>query len=155
MSLLLRPSGPGHVHSGPDALTGTTSSSRLLLIEPDEAVAAALSRGLRRHGWTVSVVHTAETGLRLQMEWTPHIVLLALDLPDMTVYGLVTRLAEHNGCGILVLTGSDEDDLGRATLAWGAHDIVGKPIRAMDLAARILALQRRLGQLAPMPDLMR
>jgi len=44
-------------------LTGTTSSFRLLLIEPDEAVAAALSRGLRRHGWTVNFVRTAMAAL--------------------------------------------------------------------------------------------
>lgn len=94
-------------------------------------------------------------GLRLQVEWAPHVVLLALDLPDMTVGRLVARLVEQDGCGILVLTGSDEDDLGRAILAWGAHDVIGKPIRARDLAARILAVQRRLGQLAPVPDLFR
>jgi len=155
VSHLLRPSGPGHVHSGPDALTGTTSSFRLLLIEPDEAVAGALSRWLRRHGWTVNFVHTAMAGLRLQVEWAPHVVLLALDLPDMAVGRLVARMTEQDGCGILVLTGGDEDDLGRATLAWGAHDIMSKPIRARDLAARILAVQRRLGQLAPVPDLLR
>jgi len=136
-------------------LTGTTSSFRLLLIEPDEAVAAALSRGLRRHGWTVNFVHTAMAGLQLKVEWAPHVVLLALDLPDMAVSRLVARLAEQNSCGILVLTGSDEDDLGHAILAWGAHDIMSKPIRARDLAARILAVQRRLGQLAPVPDLLR
>jgi len=143
------------VHSDPDALTGTTSCSRLLLIEPDEAVAAALSRGLRRYGWTVNFVHTAMAGLQLKVEWAPHVVLLALELPDMAVGRLVARLVEQDGCSILVLTGSDEDDLGRAILAWGAHDVIGKPIRARDLAARILAVQRRLGQLAPVPDLLR
>lgn len=136
-------------------MTSTTSSSRLLLIEPDEAVAAALSRRLRRYGWTVNIVHTAMAGLRLQVEWTPHVVLLALELPDMAVGRLVARLVEQDGCGILVLTGSDEDDLGRAILAWGAHDVMSKPIRARDLAARVLAVQHRLGQLAPVPDLFR
>lgn len=136
-------------------MTSTTSSSRLLLIEPDEAVAAAISRGLRRHGWTVNFVHTAMAGLRLQVEWAPHVVLLALDLPDMAVGTLIPRLAEQDGCGILVLTGSDENHPGPATLAWRAHDIIGKPICARDLAARILAVQRHLGQLAPVPDFLR
>ena len=94
-------------------------------------------------------------GLQLKVEWAPHVVLLALDLPDMAVSTLVVRLAEQNSCGILLLTGSDEDHLGHAILALGAHDIMNKPIRARDLAARILAVQRRLGQLAPVPDLLR
>ncbi len=127
----------------------------MLLIEPDEAVAAALSRVLRRQGWTVRWVATAEAGLQLQVVWSPHFVLLALDLPDMAGDQLVARLSERGGCGVLVVSGYNDDELRRAVLKRGAHDAMSKPVRAGELAARILAVQRHLDQLAPVPDLLR
>ena len=133
-------------------MTGTAAPPRLLLIEADEAVATALSRGLRRHGWTVLRASTAEAGLQIQAEWAPHAVLLASGLPDMAVGRLVARLAERDGCGILVLSGHEHDRLRHVALGRGAHDVMSKPMRARDIAARILAVQRRLGQPAPGSD---
>lgn len=133
-------------------MTSTAAPPRLLLIEPDEAVATALSRGLRRHGWTVRWAFTAEAGLQLQAEWAPHAVLLASSLPDMAVGRLVARLAERGDCGILVLSGHEHNRLRHVALGRGAHDVMSKPTRAKDIAARLLAVQRRLGQPAPVPD---
>ena len=134
------------------ALSGPVEPPRLLLIEPDEAVATALARGLQRHGWTVLSASTAEAGLQLQAEWAPHAVLLASSLPDMAVGKLVARLAERGGCGILVLSGHEHDRLRHIALGRGAHDVMSKPMRARDIAARILAVQHRLGLSAPMLD---
>ena len=133
-------------------MTSPAAPPRLLLIEPDGAVATALSRGLRRHGWTVLLASNAEAGLQLQAEWAPHAVLLASSLPDMTVGKLVARLAEQGGCSILVLSGHEHDRLRHVALGRGAHDVMSKPMRASDIAARILAVQQRLGLPAPVPD---
>ena len=133
-------------------LTSPAAPPRLLLIEADEPVATALSRGLRRHGWAIQWASTAEDGLQLQAEWAPHAVLLASSLPDMTVGKLVARLAERGDCGILVLSGHEHDRLRHIVLGRGAHDVMSKPMRASDIAARILAVQRRLGLPAPVLD---
>ena len=137
-------------HGG--TLTSLAAPSRLLLIEADEAVATALSRTLGRRGWTVLCASTATAGLRLQAGWAPHVVLLAPDLPDMAAGELIARLAGQGGCGILVLSGNGDDDLTRTALAWGAHDVMSKPMRASDLVARVRALQRRFDQ--PVPELL-
>ena len=129
--------------------------SRLLLVEADEPVAAALSRTLLRQGWTVRWAASAEAGLQLQAEWKPHVVLLALDLPDMAAGRLVARLAEQSGCGILVLSGHDRDFYEQALLARGAHDFMSKPMRASSIMAHIRAVQRRLGQAMPVPEMPR
>lgn len=123
----------------------TTAPARLLLIEADEPVATALSRGLERHGWTVQRAFTAKAGLQLQTDWMPDVVLLALDLPDMTAGRLVARLAEQSGCAILVLSGQEDDDLRRLVLERGAHDLMSKPMRAKELSERIRLAQHRLG----------
>ena len=128
--------------------------SRLLMIEADEAVATAVLRGLRRHGWDVLRAATAKAGLQLQAEWAPHVVLLAFDLPDMAASRLVSRLAGQGGCGILVLSGHGGDAFRKAALAWGAHDVMSKPMRASDVAARIQAVQCRLDRSRLTPELL-
>ena len=125
--------------------------SRLLLIEADEPVATALSRGLGRHGWEVLRAPTAEAGLRLQADWVPDVVLLAPGLPDMAAGRLVAHLAEQGGCVILVLSGHEDDDLRRVVLGRGAHGVMNKPMRARELSERMRAAQRRLVQPALAP----
>ncbi len=129
----------------------TAAPPRLLLIEADEPVATALSRGLGRYGWTILRASTARAGLQLQADWTPNVVLLASDLPDMAVGQLVAHLAEQGGCAILVLSGHENEDLRRMALKRGAHDVMSKPMCAKELAERIQVAQRRLDQpvLAP------
>jgi DNA-binding response OmpR family regulator len=129
----------------------TAAPSRLLLIEADEPVATALSRGLGRYGWAVLRAPTAKAGLQLQIDWVPNVVLLASGLPDMPVGQLVARLAEQGGCAILLLSGHENDDLRRVALARGAHGVMSKPVRAKELAECIRAAQRCLSQpvLAP------
>ena len=90
--------------------------------------------------------------MQLQAEWAPHAVLLAASLPDMTVGKLVARLAERGDCGILVLSGHEQDRLRHVALGRGAHDVMSKPMRARDIVARILAVQHRLGLPAPTSD---
>ena len=90
--------------------------------------------------------------MQLQAEWAPHAVLLASSLPDMTVGRLIARLAERGGCGILVLSGHEHDRLRHVALGRGAHDVLSKPMRARDIATRLLAVQHRLGLPAPVPD---
>ena len=147
------PSMPGVdcVHTARGALTDMATPSRLLLIEADEAVAAALSRTLKRHNWVVLSASTAKTGLQIKAAWAPHIVVLASDLPDMAGGKLVACLAEQGGCGILMLSGFGDDDFRRAVLKRGAHDVLAKPVRASDIVARIRAVQRHLGQPVPAP----
>ena len=124
----------------------TAAPSRLLLIEADEPVATALSRGLGRYGWATLRASTARAGLQLQADWAPNVVLLASDLPDMAAGQLVAHLAEQGGCAILVLSGHENEDLRCMALKRGAHDVMSKPMRAKELAERIQAAQRRLGQ---------
>ena len=144
---------PGYLHLECGALTGSAARSRLLIIEADEAVAAALSRGLTRYRWTVLWASTAKADLQLQAEWAPHVVLLALDLPDMPTGRLISCLARKGNCSILMLSGHG-DDLRRMALAHGAHDVISKPVRAGEVADRIWAVQRRLDPSPPMPALL-
>lgn len=144
----LAPIAPTPIASGSVVPAAMAAPSRLLLVEADEPVATALSRGLGRHGWEVLRASTAKAGLQLQADWMPDVVLLASGLPDMAAGRLVACLAEQDGCVILVLSGHEDDDLRRVVLERGAHGIMSKPMRARELSERIRVAQRRLGHLA-------
>ena len=134
---------------GLTALPDAPPRLRLLLIEPEPDVAAALARGLARHGWAVARAAGGADGQRLWSAWAPAVVLLAGELPDMDVPGLVARLAGEGACTVLVLSCQDDDRERQAVLARGAADYLLKPLRAGELAERIVAAvaaQRRRPQ---------
>ncbi len=115
---------------------------RLLLIEADEPVAAAMVRGVRRAGWSVLHVATAAAALQMKAEFAPHVVLMALDLPDMDGEALVACLAQQEDCGIIALSGRGEAG-SRGALAGGAHDYLTKPMVMREVMERVEAVQRR------------
>ena len=116
---------------------------RLLLIEADEPVAAAVVRGVRRAGWSVLHVATAAAALQMKAEFAPHVVLMALDLPDMDGEALVACLAQQEDCGIIALSGRGEAG-SRGALAGGAHDYLTKPMVMREVMERVEAVQHRL-----------
>jgi len=116
---------------------------RLLLIEAEEPVAAAVARGVRRAGWSVLRAATAAEALQLKAQFAPHVVLMALDLPDMDGEALVACLAQQGDCGIIALSGRGEAG-GLNALAGGAHDYLMKPMVMREVMARVEAVQSRL-----------
>lgn len=120
---------------------------RLLLVEADEPVAAAMVRGFRRAGWSVLRVATAAAALQMKAEFAPQIVLMGLDLPDMDGEALVACLARQEDCGIIALSGRGEAG-GAGALAGGAHDYLAKPTAMREVMKRVEAVQRRLAAAA-------
>ena len=115
---------------------------RVLLVEADPAVSAALQRGLRRAGWIVLWAPDAGAALRLKPAYAPHAVLLSLDLPDMNGSVLVARLARDGNCVVVALSGQGEAAR-MATLDAGAHDYLAKPMAMRDILVRLRAAARR------------
>ena len=114
---------------------------RLLLVEADPAVSAALQRGLRRAGWDVLWAPDAGAALRLKPAYAPDAVLLSLDLPDMDGSMLVKRLARDGDCAVVALSGRGEAAR-TETLDGGAHDFLAKPTAMRDILVRLQAAAR-------------
>ena len=152
-AFLQRLSAPGSWAWPAASLEGRSPSTqpplRLLLIEADEPVAAAVARGVQRAGWSVRCAATAAAALRLKAEFAPHVVLMALDLPDMDGEALVACLARQADCGIIALSGRGEAG-GANALAVGAHDYLTKPMVMREVMARVEAVRLRLA-VAPEP----
>jgi two-component system OmpR family response regulator len=70
---------------------------RVLLVEDETALADVIARSLRARGHSVTLAPTAGAALlSLAAEW-PDVLLLDVNLPDMTGWEILRRLGESDG----------------------------------------------------------
>jgi DNA-binding response OmpR family regulator len=128
----------GHNHEG---VSGTSEpTARLLLVDDDLRLAAALRAALRRRGYDVTHVPTAAdalTGGQFDL------VLLDLNLPDGDGLELCRQLRRGSDPGIIIVTarGNQRDRV--VGLGAGADDYIVKPFGLLELTARLQAVLRR------------
>jgi DNA-binding response OmpR family regulator len=61
------------------------SGERLLIVEDEHAVARSLDYGLIKEGFHTSLAETGERALELARTVDPHLILLDIRLPDISV----------------------------------------------------------------------
>lgn len=120
---------------------------RLLLVEDDDHVAAALSAVLGRHGFHIVHVRSGEDALR---ELLPGgdapafgAVLLDLGLPDQDGFEVCGRIRRVSTTPVIMVTARSDVRSRIHGLNLGADDYVVKPYDTGELLARIHAVSRR------------
>jgi DNA-binding response OmpR family regulator len=122
---------------------------RLLVVEDDRGLAAALDNGLAAHGFAVDRAPSAERALDLLRINPYELVVLDLALPGMDGMALLRTLRDRDdSTPVLILTARREITDRVEGLNAGADDYVQKPFAFPELIARIHALLRRRGQTA-------
>ena len=117
---------------------------RVLVIEDDDAVRAAVRRALLLGGYEVLLAQNGEAGLLSAQTDVPDAIILDLGLPDID--GMqVTRTLRSSGnrTPILMLTARDAIDDRVEGLEAGADDYLVKPYDVRELQARLRAIMRR------------
>jgi DNA-binding response OmpR family regulator len=129
-------------------------SMRVLIVEDERDTAAALARGLRRQGLAVDVAEDGREALLKATLTSYDVVVLDRDLPAIHGDEVCRRLnALDAPPAVLMLTAAGEVEDRVAGLAVGADDYLGKPFSFAELAARVLALGRRVHR--PRPPILR
>ncbi|NBE55613.1 response regulator transcription factor [Streptomyces boluensis] len=127
---------------------------RLLLVEDDDHVAAALSAVLARHGFEVVHARSGEEALRALLPPDADdpdksaksgfaVVLLDLGLPDQDGYEVCGKIRKRTTTPVIMVTARADVRSRIHGLNLGADDYVVKPYDTGELLARIHAVGRR------------
>ncbi|MPY59546.1 response regulator transcription factor [Streptomyces spongiae] len=120
---------------------------RVLLVEDDHSIADPLQRGLTRYGHTVHWVSTGKDALRTAP--ASDMVLLDLGLPDIDGLDVCRHLRADSDVPLIMISARDSETDKVVGLELGADDYLVKPFLVRELIARMRAVQRRRGTIAP------
>ena len=117
---------------------------RVLLIEDDSAMARSIELMLRSEGFNVYTTDLGEEGIDLGKLYDYDIVVLDLQLPDMSGFEVLKslRLAKVQ-TPVMILSGNAIVEAKVRALGFGADDYMTKPFHKDELVARIQAVVRR------------
>jgi two-component system, cell cycle response regulator CtrA len=117
---------------------------RVLLIEDDSATAQSIELMLKSESFNVYTTDLGEEGIDLGKIYDYDIILLDLNLPDVSGFDVLRKLRVSKvKSPVLILSGlvAIEDKI--KGLGYGADDYMTKPFHKDELVARIQALVRR------------
>ncbi len=126
-------------------MNSAVAGQRLLIVDDEEALAKVMQRTLRSRGFESDVALTAAEA-RSQFEANDYaLAVLDVRLPDESGYGLLEELRSRRpDTAVVMISGVDDPELGRAALEHGAYAYLVKPVGATQLYLMVVnTLQRR------------
>jgi two-component system cell cycle response regulator CtrA len=117
---------------------------RVLLVEDDPATSRSIELMLTHANLNVYCTDLGEDGIDLAKLYDYDLILLDLNLPDMSGHEVLRQLRlARIETPILILSGSDDTDSKIRGFGFGADDYMTKPFHREELIARIHAIIRR------------
>ena len=113
------------------------AGSRVLVVDDEENIRELLTEFLGLRGYDVVQAATAVAALAAAREQSPDVVLLDLNLRG-SISGVEALRTLVRSTHVIVVSGTQDTELARATLAEGAFDYVTKPFdlgRVADVVA--------------------
>jgi len=125
-------------------------SARVLVVEDDAKLAAAVRRSLEYAGHAVTLAGDGPAGLAAAIHDRPELVVLDVNLPGLDGFGVCRALrAAGSPALVLMLTARDATEDRVDGLDAGADDYLVKPFAYEELLARVRALLRRAAPSSP------
>ena len=117
---------------------------RILLVEDDPTTSRSIELMLTHANLNVYCTDLGEDGVDLAKLYDYDLILLDLNLPDMSGHEVLRQLRMTKvDTPILILSGSDDTDNKLKGFGFGADDYMTKPFHREELVARIHAIIRR------------
>lgn len=123
--------------------------TRVLVVEDEESFVDALTIGLEREGFDVTVARDGVEALEVFGDARPDIVLLDLMLPRLSGLDVCRRLRETSDVPVIMVTAKESEVDTVVGLEMGADDYIAKPYRMRELVARMRAVLRRRDSSTP------
>jgi two-component system, cell cycle response regulator CtrA len=123
---------------------GRRIAMRVLLIEDDSAIAQSIELMLKSESFNIYTTDLGEEGTDLGKLYDYDIILLDLNLPDMSGFEVLRSLRVSKvKTPVLILSGLAGIEDKVSGLGFGADDYMTKPFHKDELVARIHAIVRR------------
>ncbi len=117
---------------------------RVLLVEDDSAVARSIELMLRSEGFNIYTTDLGEEGVDLGKLYDYDVIVLDLQLPDMSGFEVLKSLRTAKvRTPVVILSGNAIVEAKVKALGFGADDYMTKPFHKDELVARIQAVVRR------------
>jgi DNA-binding response OmpR family regulator len=122
-----------------DSIANTTYRATILVVDDEPLVADTLSTILARAGFKTYTAYDGATALRLANEFTPHLMISDVAMPEMNGVELaITLLDEQPKCKVLLFSGhATSADLVNALDAGHEFRLLSKPIHPTEMLKHI------------------
>ncbi len=116
----------------------------VLIVEDDDETAGMITELLQTSGFQAIAVDSGELALHELEDSSPDLILLDMNLPDMSGLDVVRQLRANSLLPLIAVSGLTREGDKVAALEMGADDYLDKPFSPEELVARINALLRRV-----------
>ena len=123
----------------------------ILLIEDSPEIIKGVSLTFKLR-WPDAVITSAENGadgIQKAEDEAPDIIILDINLPDMTGFDVLENVRQFSEVPIIILSARDQEIDKVRGLEIGADDYIVKPFSPSELLVRCQAILRRTGTLSP------
>jgi len=120
-----------------------TTTTSVLVVEDEDSFIDALTVGLTREGFRVSIARDGAEALDMFDDVLPDLVLLDVMLPKVSGIDVCRELRSRSSVPIIMVTAKGAEIDTVVGLEVGADDYVTKPYRLRELVARMRAVLRR------------
>jgi putative two-component system response regulator len=121
------------------------STTRVLVVDDEPAVAEVLRRLLVKEGYSVDVCNDGQEALNAMSSVRPHLVLCDVNMPGVTGIEVCRRLkqdASYRLTPVVMVTGQAQREARLEGLEAGADDFLAKPVDPQELLIRVRSLVR-------------
>lgn len=119
------------------------AEAKILVVEDDPAIRNLIHRFLAKQEYTMESAEDGKKALTVFEQFTPDLVILDLNLPDINGFELCKEMQSRTGVFVLMLTSrTDEADKIRG-FNEGADDYITKPFSLGELEVRVGAILKR------------
>ena len=118
---------------------------KVVVIEDDKSITDAIKVAFEFRWPEVAsaAAMTGRDGIRKVREESPDIVILDINLPDMTGFTVLKEIRKFSAVPVIILTVRSDDEDMLTGLEAGADDYIIKPFNYLTLLARVKAVLRR------------
>src|SRR5580658_526206 len=132
-----------HRYSGTLLKSFMSEHRRILVVDDEAQITRVLRTTLSSQGYDIRVANDGEMALELMKNWTPHVLVTDLAMPNLDGVELCRQVRKTSQVPIIVLSVRGQDRTKVEALDAGADDYVTKPFSMNELLARIRAQLRR------------